>query len=667
MGKFSNRSKLTPQQTLDTLIDHVQTVASQLNRAAAEAAIIATANHDGWRTRLLRSLEAAPDWSTSADSRLPLPVQRLLRHLKEAGAEVALPRCATCGRASQKRGLPRLLPDGTRNCDTCGSYRDAQPCARCGNLRPVTARDEDGGPLCLRCYRHHIARRITCCRCGRVSHTAGLTDDGPVCNTCAASLYTKECHRCGNAKNVRTRLAGQPICGACFLALAQNPALCPACSQTKVLAFHNGSGQQICSVCAGEKSVFSCRQCGSEANHYGSRCASCVLTERAAALLSDEHGTLQPQLKPVLDALIAVDRPKSTLFWFQHSEGPKILHRMALGQIPVSHTGLDDLPRTRAIDYLRDFLIAVGALPSQNVHLERLGPWLDTFIEGRPPPQTRVLRLYATWSVLRRLRGRSNPAAAASNTARYKIKYAADLLQWIDQRDKNLITMRQADLDLWLTEAEGSAIARYRYIPVFISWARDRRLTADLRVPTQFRSEPAAAMDEDDRWELVHRLLHDDDLPLRERVIGLFVLLYGQFVARVVRMTPAQVEITPNAVHVQFGDDMLSLPPVLDGLVRQLLDQRGYSSYASRPDAWLFPGGNPGRPVSDNHVRIYLKNAGIPLGRPARHAAPMHLAAKIPSPVLASLLGLSPRIASDWHKLARGDWTHYLAHRSNDE
>jgi hypothetical protein len=49
----------------------------------------------------------------------------------------------------------------------------------------------------------------------------------------------------------------------------------------------------------------------------------------------------------------------------------------------------------------------------------------------------------------------------------------------------------------------------------------------------------------------------------------------------------------------------------------------------------------------------------------ARKAAMFQLAAEIPAPVLAELLGLSPTTASRWASLAARDWSHYTAMRRN--
>jgi hypothetical protein len=61
-----------------------------------------------------------------------------------------------------------------------------------------------------------------------------------------------------------------------------------------------------------------------------------------------------------------------------------------------------------------------------------------------------------------------------------------------------------------------------------------------------------------------------------------------------------------------------------------------------------------------------LSRHGIPAGA-ARNTAMLALAADLPAPILASLVGISPSTADDWSRLARTDWTSYLAARDEPQ
>ena len=50
--------------------------------------------------------------------------------------------------------------------------------------------------------------------------------------------------------------------------------------------------------------------------------------------------------------------------------------------------------------------------------------------------------------------------------------------------------------------------------------------------------------------------------------------------------------------------------------------------------------------------------------RPTRNRALCNLAAELPSPVLADLLGLHVNTANRWTRLVKSDWTAFVAERS---
>jgi hypothetical protein len=57
-----------------------------------------------------------------------------------------------------------------------------------------------------------------------------------------------------------------------------------------------------------------------------------------------------------------------------------------------------------------------------------------------------------------------------------------------------------------------------------------------------------------------------------------------------------------------------------------------------------------------------LGRHGIP-ARASRNTALITLAADLPAPVLASLIGIAPATADDWSRWAQIDWSSYLAAR----
>jgi hypothetical protein len=176
-----------------------------------------------------------------------------------------------------------------------------------------------------------------------------------------------------------------------------------------------------------------------------------------------------------------------------------------------------------------------------------------------------------------------------------------------------------------------------------------------LQVPAALRAAPEVVLSDQTRWRQVEQLLHDDKIRLYVRIAGLATLLWAQPLSRICRMRAEQVMQHANGiVTVRFGVDPIELPDPLDQLVRDHLDRRGQASYASQPDQWLFPGGLPGKHLVTENIRSQLVARGI---RPshARKAALFQLAAEVPVPILAELLGLSITTATRWATLAARD------------
>jgi hypothetical protein len=82
----------------------------------------------------------------------------------------------------------------------------------------------------------------------------------------------------------------------------------------------------------------------------------------------------------------------------------------------------------------------------------------------------------------------------------------------------------------------------------------------------------------------------------------------------------------------------------------------------SAPSPWLFPGGQPGRPVSSGHLGQRLKDLGIQPG-PARSTALFQLASELPAALPARMLGIHIDfdVAVAWQRISAGDWMAYAA------
>ncbi|MGV9269508.1 hypothetical protein ACWDRR_33145 [Kitasatospora sp. NPDC003701] len=155
----------------------------------------------------------------------------------------------------------------------------------------------------------------------------------------------------------------------------------------------------------------------------------------------------------------------------------------------------------------------------------------------------------------------------------------------------------------------------------------------------------------------VGRLLNDDTLPTADRVAGLMLILYAQKIATISQLTVADLDIVDETVAITFGASPVILPKPVAALVRELVATRGGKAKIGAPDdvTWLFPGGQPGRPLSDSQIGLRLRKIGI---RPQqdRSTALFTLAAELPAAILAKMLGVHIQVAVQWQKASGGDW-----------
>jgi len=183
-----------------------------------------------------------------------------------------------------------------------------------------------------------------------------------------------------------------------------------------------------------------------------------------------------------------------------------------------------------------------------------------------------------------------------------------------------------------------------------------------LLVPTLGRTT-GPAIDGDQRWTLLARLLHDHDVDLTDRVAGSLLLSYGQQLSRIAVMTTDQIHHHADSVSVRFGSCDITVPEPLAGLLTELIDTgrryRGVGSPAT-PSRWLFPGHLPGRPITPARLGERLRAVGL-RALPGRRATQLQLASEVPAAVLADLLHLSPGTATRWTRDVGGDWSRYAA------
>ena len=676
------RSGPCPACRIDSVAAQVAAADPTLDRDLITQAIEAVVTNPAALRELFAALDGGPEALVAG---APAVVGRLVGELVARGSRLAPPACSIC--ASSARPLIRSGAVGV--CPRCRSYQLAAACAGCGQVRRVYGRNAEGAPMCWACakrpervcgvcgelapiaqracdgrpdvcndcYRRPIA---TCERCGHRRRCNFVAAGHAVCDPCSPRRAVP-CAHCGATRPPTVRWGEGPVCEPCYRAALSRRGTCSSCGQCRRLVSPPGPAATTCCDCAGVPPLATCQDCGTEECLYDrGRCARCALAARAKTLLADASGAIAPALIPVHESIAASRQPYSALNWLRTGAGAGILAELAGGDLALTHTALDAHPRRGAAEFLRQMLVANGALEARHEDLARMEVWVQAVLAGIDHPEDRrLVQAYATWAVLARLRRRARASGVVrTRHAKIRITAAVRLLAWLGSRGTSLADLGQPDMDVWLAADPPSSYD----VRDFLGWAADRKLVVGLEVPTR-PTLSGGALDDEVRWNIVERLLHDDTVDLTDRVAGCLVLLYAQQLSRIVVLTVDQVVIHRDGeVHLRLGMQEMVIPEPLGALIGELIATgRRYVGVGSPAHtSWLLPGLFPGRHLSPARLGERLRKLGID-ARAGRRSALMHLAARLPAAVLAEALNLTPGTAVDWVRAAGGDWSSYAA------
>jgi hypothetical protein len=474
-----------------------------------------------------------------------------------------------------------------------------------------------------------------CCRCGRRRNTAGSWPDGHVCRTCLD-------------RAVRTR------------------GVCPGCGADRALPGRRPSdGAAICTTCAGFSQSFACARCGFEDKLLAGRlCTRCTLADRLAGLLDDGTGRIRPELVPLAELLLTMDNPRSGLSWLDQRKGRTggandLLRRLGRGQIELTHEAFHTLEPWRASAHLRELLMACGVLPALDKQICLFERWLIGHLAGIPDPEhAQIVRRFATWEVLSRLRAGAETKPLPPGARRYagdQVKHATSFLHWIDEHGLTLSTCHQSDIDAWYVEHNEYARTTVR---AFLLWCTASKLTRSFRLPAAAIRQ-AAPLPPHQRVALLGRILTCRDLPLRSRVAAAIVLLYAQPLTRIVRLSIDDVIHDGDHVFLRLGEPPSPVPgPLAELLLDWTAHRSNMNTATNHGSRWLFPGRRAGQPMTPEALAALVNDLGIPTAAGRAAAIRQHVL-EMPAPVVADALGYHQATTARLAAQAGGTWSHY--------
>lgn len=471
--------------------------------------------------------------------------------------------------------------------------------------------------------------------------------------------WPQPCSRCAEHHQLVASWPDGHVCGSCYLAAKRTRGTC-ACGHTGVLPGRIDD-RPACRTCSGMKLNVDCTSCGAEDElHSGGRCWRCALSATVDQLLTNpDTEKMHPALVPVAAALKAMDRPNSGLTWINQPHVTTFLADLAIAPT-IDHNSLDALPASRTRDYVRGLLVEHGALPRRDDLLARFIVWSDQALTRLPEDEHRdVARRFVRWHLIRRMN--AAPGEVTQGTflrSKQTTTVTIDFLIWLTARGTALRQLTQADLDSW--QAGGTSTREFA--SRFLAWAIKTHLV-DSRLRMQpHRRGTAGKLSAAEQTRAVQSVVHDDDLTARDRLAAILVLILGQHIEDVVRLTWDSVIVTDDEVTITVGTAPIALPSPLDEPLRHLLAEPGHGQTAAHPDTpWIFRGHSPGRHLSAAHLRQRLKS--VCSTRAARLGTLGELAKTSPIPVLAEILGYN-QTTLERHAVGAGTtYSRYIAAR----
>ena len=295
----------------------------------------------------------------------------------------------------------------------------------------------------------------------------------------------------------------------------------------------------------------------------------------------------------------------------------------------------------------------------------RFAAWHATAVLRIAPGSDRVhVRAYATWQVAHQLaqtvQRRGEATRPSVKYARSLVSEAIALVLWLQDQELELADLRQDLVDEWIA---GGGRQRRR-VRLFLAWLRRANVTGALHVGWDDWPPGRPAIDDEQRFAILRRLLHDPKLDPRDRFAGSVLLLYGKPTTRIVALRTTDIHTTLDGeITLRLGRGEIPLPEPIAQIAQALCDQQ---LQRTGTEGWLIPGRHAGQHITADRLQQRLKRYGIERTREGRHAALLALAARLPAPILAERIGIHQSRAAAWVRMAGATYADYVALRLAD-
>lgn len=461
-----------------------------------------------------------------------------------------------------------------------------------------------------------------CCRCQRRHRRVFYTfPDGPICDVCydRALRDIDTCHRCGHVGPTPGRAGPSRSCSVCA-----------------------GIGPLTCAVCGRTDQPMNDRSC----------CRRCCSRRQVL----DVIGVDEPLTAAADGAVevIAARSPSCIRAWLaENADVVNMIRTVHDERREFQHDDLDGLGRPHIARNLRRAFITTGLLEDRHHGLDLFDQWSTDFLTSIDHDGDRhVLETYIRWSQRRRLEAAITTGTIKAGSFRVARRYIHAADRFIRSTRTSIGDLADCDqhhVDRWFADGNTNALSAIN----FLTWARQQRII-DPRIVLPVPEPPAGrGMPTKQRVEVVRHLLTTDELSAGDRFAGLLVTVYAQPVTRISRMRRADIDLDRRPATARLGSRSIELDDHIAAVCAAHLTDRAEDT------GWLFPGKTAGQPVSSHALGERLRPHGVT--KAARISALHDLTRKIPSTILADLIGYNRFVVANRADTLAEPWQHYAA------
>jgi hypothetical protein len=454
------------------------------------------------------------------------------------------------------------------------------------------------------------------------------------------------CDRCKRkTAKIRVRWPDGAICGICFNEAVHTYGTCPQCRSDRLLPGRNVKGENVCRDCVGiVRPLMTCDQCGTEAERFRSgRCIRCVIEGDLESILKP-NDPADLRIKRLIAVFVESRRPESIHTWMQGAKAKQLLALIGNREIELTHEAFDELPRSTAVEHLREILVhnRLMEIPQER-YVRRFEHWLEVRLQqfSTHPEIASTIEQFGRWHHLKRLNKLAGDPAknmdAPTSNAKQEITEAGKFLIWLHHEHgiaPNAMT--QCHIDRYL---DGGTSTR-KVIRNFIAWFRKGRGgKRKLHVPPRY-AQTLPTLNQSQRLQLIRNAIEMDQVALATRIAALIHLLWATPLVKIVMLKVDDVPLRPTGMTIALGATPAVIPEPLAPLFWAFLSDRSNQQTVNVGTDWMFVGSRAGHPIVAGTLQQRLLVLGIDPQR-SRNATLKNLTAQIDIHTLSDLLGYS--------------------------